>query len=152
MPPRARLSNHLTLDCLRDRYRHTKDAIEGRWWHLLYLIAQGWSIKDAARVVELSYDYAKEIVRRYNHQGPDAIARRRRPTGASPRALLSLAQQQELAQLLARPAPNGGAWSGPMVARWIARRTGRDRVWPQRGWEYLQRLSSDSSSGSASGP
>lgn len=141
MPPKARLASHLPLDHLRDRYRQAKDAIEVRWWHLLYLIAQGWSIKEAARVVELSYDYAKEIVRRYNHQGPKAISRRRRSAGTSPRALLSPAQQQELARLLSQPAPDGGSWSGPMVARWIARRTGRDRVWPQRGWEYLQRLS-----------
>ncbi|MDE5115210.1 MAG: helix-turn-helix domain-containing protein, partial [Trichodesmium sp. St15_bin1_1] len=38
------------------------------------------------------------------------------------------------------PAPDGGAWSGPKVADWIAKKTGRDHVWPQRGWDYLKKF------------
>ncbi|MBD2161680.1 MAG: helix-turn-helix domain-containing protein [Limnothrix sp.] len=140
MPPRVTLNPHLSLDRLRDRYRQAKEATEARRWHLLYLIAQGWTITQAARVVDLSYDYAKELVRRYNQLGPNAIDRRPSQRHRSARSLLTTEQQQELAQLLDQPAPDGGPWSGPKVAQWIAERTGRDRVWPQRGWEYLQRL------------
>jgi transposase len=140
MPPRVTLIPHLSLDRLRDRYRQSKEATEARRWHLLYLVAQGWTIAQAARVVELSYDYAKELVRRYNQLGPDAIDRRLNSRHRSSRSLLTDEQQAELARLLHKPAPDGGPWSGPKVAQWIAERTGRDRVWPQRGWEYLQRL------------
>lgn len=55
------------------------------------------------------------------------------------RALLSAAQQEELDQALQSP-PDGGLWSGPKVAQWIAQKTGRGQVHPQRGWDYLQRL------------
>ena len=30
-------------------------------------------------------------------------------------------------------------WSGPKVARWIAQRTGAEKVHVQRGWEYLRK-------------
>jgi transposase len=58
----------------------------------------------------------------------------------SSRALLSAAQQAELDQALHAAPADGGLWSGPKVAQWIAQKTGRVRVHPQRGWDYLQRL------------
>ncbi|NJO70818.1 MAG: helix-turn-helix domain-containing protein, partial [Oscillatoriales cyanobacterium RM1_1_9] len=118
-----------------------RDTTESRRWHLIHLVDGGWTIKQAAEVVGLNYDYSKEIVRRYNREGPDSVKNRsrdRQPPIA--RSLLTSAQQQELRQALNGPAPDGGSWSGPKVAEWIARKTGRDHVWPQRGWDYLKRL------------
>ena len=143
MPPKAHLEPHLTLEELKNHYRHAHDATEIRRWHLLYLVAQNWSIKQAAQVVDLNYDYAKEIIRRYNREGPKATINRSRRRGTSPRSLLTPAQQDELRSLLQQPAPDGGEWSGPKVAKWIAKTTGRKWVWPQRGWDYLQRFRPD---------
>ena len=56
------------------------------------------------------------------------------------RALLSAAQQEELDQVLQSPPADGGLWSGPKVAQWIAQTTGRAQVHPQRGWDYLKKL------------
>ncbi|MDY7013768.1 MAG: helix-turn-helix domain-containing protein [Cyanobacteriota bacterium] len=141
MPPRPKLEPYLTVKELKNRYRQARDTTEARRWHLLYLVAQQWTIKQAAQIVDLNYDYAKEIVQRYNREGPLSLhnrsKNRHRPTS---RALLTFEQQQELRLLLQGPAPDGGPWSGPKVARWIAKKTGRTRVWPQRGWEYLKRL------------
>jgi transposase len=108
------------------------------------LVSGGWTIKRAAEVVGLNYDYAKEIIRRYNLEGPLSVRNRsrdRQPPVA--RSLLTPSQQQELKQALQGPAPDGGPWSGPKVAQWIAQRTGRQHVWPQRGWDYLKRLGID---------
>ncbi|MDY6936963.1 MAG: helix-turn-helix domain-containing protein [Cyanobacteriota bacterium] len=140
MPPKVNLKPHLTVSELKARYRHVKDTTEARRWHLLYLIAQDWTIKEAAQVVDLNYDYAKQIVRRYNREGPDSAINRSKLRRTSSRSLLSPEQQAELALALQKPAPDGGRWSGPKVAEWIAKRTGRKRVWPQRGWDYLCRL------------
>ncbi|MDY6784746.1 MAG: helix-turn-helix domain-containing protein [Cyanobacteriota bacterium] len=141
MPPRPKLEPYLTVKDLKNRYRQARDTAEARRWHLLYLVAQKWTIKQAAQIVDLNYDYAKELIQRYNREGPLSLQNRsknrQRPTS---RALLTAEQQQELQQLLQGPAPDGGPWSGPKVARWIAKKTGRKRVWPQRGWEYLKRL------------
>jgi hypothetical protein len=54
--------------------------------------------------------------------------------------MLSTAQQEELRQALAGPAPNGAKhWTCRMVADWMADKLGRP-VHVQRGWDYLQRL------------
>lgn len=140
MPPKVQLKLHLSLQDLKNRYRQAKDTAEARRWHLLYLIAQQWTIKQAAQVVGLNYDYAKEIVRRYNQEGPDAVKNRSQKRRASVRSLLTLAQQEELQKALQTPPPDGGKWSGPKVARWIAEKTGREHVWSQRGWDYLKRF------------
>ena len=141
MPPKARLEPHLTFEEIKNCYRTAQDTTEARRWHLLFLIARDWSIKQAAEIVGLSYDYAKEIVGRYNKQGPTSLKNRNKNRRPPPsKALLNPAQQEELSQALQGPAPDGGQWSGPKVARWIAEKTGRDRVWPQRGWEYLKRF------------
>jgi transposase len=141
MPPKAHLEPHLTLEDLKVRYRQTRDTTEARRWHVLYLVGKGWTIKQAAEVVGLNYDYAKEIIRRYNREGPSSIKNRnreRQPPMA--KSLLTPQQQQELLEALQGPAPDGGSWSGPKVAEWIAHKTGRRHVWPQRGWDYLKRL------------
>lgn len=141
MPPKAHIETHLTIEELKVRYRQARDTTEARRWHLLQLVASGWTIKQSADVVGLNYDYAKEIIRRYNREGPSSIknrSRERQPPVA--KSLLTSMQQQELKEALQGPAPDGGAWSGPKVAEWIAQKTGRHHVWPQRGWDYLKRL------------
>lgn len=141
MPPKAELHPHLTSQELKVRYRQATSISEARRWQLLHLVAQGWTIKRAAQAVDLNYDYAKEIVRRYNQKGPEAIKPRPYQRNVSSRSLLTAEQQQELQQLLQQPTADGEEWSGPKVAQWIAEKTGRSHVWPQRGWDYLRRLS-----------
>lgn len=140
MPPKAALKNHLSPDELKVRYRQARDTSEARRWQLIHLVAQDWTIKQAAQAVDLNYDYAKEIIRRYNQKGPDAIGNRNRQRHLSPRSLLTTEQQKELQLALQSIAPDGEAWTGPKVAKWIAEKTGRSHVWPQRGWDYLRRL------------
>jgi hypothetical protein len=50
--------------------------------------------------------------------------------------------QAELrAALMEGSPPGGGMWSGPKVARWIAKRNGSEKkVHLQRGWEYLRKV------------
>ena len=143
MPPKAHLESHLTAEELKIRYRQAQNTTESRRWHLLLLVSRNWTIKQAAQVVGLNYDYAKEIVQRYNREGPNSVRNRsgdRQPPPA--KSLLDPQQQEELRQALQGSAPDGGDWTGPKVARWIAEKIGSDHVWPQRGWDYLKRLGS----------
>ncbi|XGV96260.1 MAG: transposase [Leptolyngbya sp. BL-A-14] len=140
MPPRAKLQPHLSTSELKTHYQQARDAVEARRWHLLYLVNQQQTIKQAAQIVGVNYDYAKEIIRRYNQQGTTGIKNRSQRGQPSPRSLLTPAQQVELRQTLQNPPPDGGRWTGPKVAHWIAAKTGK-QIWAQRGWEYLQRLS-----------
>jgi len=62
---------------------------------------------------------------------------RAKNTGARP--LLSQEDEAALRDALAEPPTDGGLGTGPKVAAWMTRRLGR-KAWPQRGWDYLQKL------------
>ena len=133
------LKPHLTAREIKDLVQKTQDTIEARRWHLLHLVTQQWTVRQAAQCVGMNYDYAKEIIRRYNQDGLLGVKNRSVKGKTSPRSLLTPAQQQELKQALQEAPPDGGRWTGPKVARWIAAKTSK-QVWAQRGWDYLQRL------------
>jgi transposase len=135
-----KLNNHLSSEELKVLYQSSRDPVESRRWHLLWLVSQQWYLLDAAESVGVSYSYARKVVYAYNQDGVQAITNRGRGRQMSSRALLSAAQQQELDQALQSAPADGGLWSGPKVAQWIAQKTGREQVHPQRGWDYLRRL------------
>jgi transposase len=135
------LHPHLPTPELSRRARQAPNLVEARRWQLLVLVADGKTVKDAASLVGLYANYARRIVRRYNREGPTSLRDRRREQTPPVRPpLLSAEQQHELAAAIAGPAPGGGLWTGPDVARWIAARTGREHVAPQRGHDYLRRV------------
>jgi transposase len=105
------------------------------------LISIGWTIKKASQAVGINYDYAKEILHNYNQHGIAGIKnKKRQPRGDSKRAFLNIEKQQKLKKRLQTEPDDGGIWTGPKVARWIAQETGKEQVWPQRGWDYLKKL------------
>jgi transposase len=135
------LQPHLTPPELSRRARQAPNLVEARRWQLLALVADGKTVKDAAQLVGLYPPYARRVVHRYNAEGPDGVRDRRLAARPPRRArLLSAAQLQELAEAVQGPAPGGGLWTGPLVAQWIAKKTGRAHVAPQRGHDYLRHL------------
>src|SRR5438270_4105203 len=132
---------HLSPAELSRRARHAPNLVEARRWQLLALVADGKTVKDAAELVGLYPPYARRVVHRYNAEGPAGL-RDRRLAARPPRrpTLLSPEQLQELAEAVQGPGPAGGLWTGPHVAQWIAEKTGRKHVAPQRGHDYLKRL------------
>lgn len=134
------LANHLQSEELKARYQRSTDPVESRRWHLLWLVSQQWYLLDAAASVGVSYSYARKVISAYNRDGVATMTNRRRGRQMTSRALLNAEQQAEVDHALQSPSPDGGLWSGPKVAQWIAQKTGRAHVHPQRGWDYLQRL------------
>jgi transposase len=140
MTRKAHLEPHLSNDELKSRYLLSKDPVEARRYHLLWLVSENWSIKQAAEIISYNYDYAKEIVKKYNAEGEKSLANGRKKAKKSPNnALLTDNQLEELKEALKTPPEDGGLWSGPKVARWIERKTQRPKVWNQRGWDYLKK-------------
>lgn len=137
---KAHLQPYLTSSELKERYLCCSDRVESRRWHLLWLVSKQWTIRQASLAVGLNYDYAKDIVKAYNQLGEVAIANRRRQRTVPPsHALLNSEQLQELRSSLKQQPEDKGIWTGPKVADWIAKKTGREKVWPQRGWDYLKK-------------
>jgi transposase len=55
------------------------------------------------------------------------------------KSLLSEQQLQKLIQQIQEKPPDGGIWTGTKVARWIEKETKVEKVWNQRGWDYLKK-------------
>lgn len=141
MPRQLQLESHLTLDELNTRYRSSQDPVESRRWHLIWLVSGGSTLTAGAKAVGFNYDYALDIVGSYNRLGAEGLRNRRRDRKPGlARALLNPEQKVELAERLNSPPDDGGVWSGPKVAQIIAQMTGKEKVWPQRGWDYLKLL------------
>ena len=134
------LADHLSEDELFQRYRSSSDAREKSHWQVIWLKSRGKLTSAICDATGYKEDWVRELIHRYNDEGPEGLRDRRRlHPGSAP--MLDEDQQQELAGLLEEgTAPDGGPWNGPKVARWIQEKTGRDHVHDQRGWDYLIRL------------
>jgi transposase len=132
------VAGHLSTEELGRRYRAARDRIARGHLQVVWLLAQGRSRGEVARVMGYGEHWVAEIVRRYDEGGPDGLGdRRARNAGAKP--LLGAEDEAALRAALAEPPTDGGLWTGPKVAAWMGARLGRE-VWPQRGWDYLRKL------------
>jgi transposase len=139
MRRRIELKAHLTTEELKHRYLACQKAQEKTRWRALHLISKGVMASEAARRVGRTSGWVTQLVSRYNQQGPDSIPRQtgQRTAGRPPKLSPSLALELDKA-LRARP-PDGGLWTGPKVAAWIANRSGHE-VHHSTGWRALKRL------------
>jgi transposase len=138
MPKRLSIQPHLALDALEHRYRTAKEPVARSHWQIVWLLAQGLPSERVAAVTGYTANWVRTPAQRYNQHGPTGLGdRRHHNPGAA--GLLSAAQRAELAQALHHPPPDGGRWTGPRVASWMAEVLRRP-VHPQRGWELLRRL------------
>lgn len=138
MAKRVTVTTDLTTEELHERYRSAVHPVERTHWHILWLVKEGHTPDEVALMLGYTARWIRTIVQRWNRAGEQAIRDQRLSQKGAP-PLLSLEQQKELDQALDRPPADGGLWSGPKVAAWMAERLGRD-VDPRRGWDYLQRL------------
>ena len=138
MGKRLSIEAHLAVEELERRYRAARDGVARSQWQIIWLLAGGATSQEVAAVTGYSRPWIRELGKRYNTQGAAGIGDgRHRNPGHAP--LLSAEQQQDLVRVLEGPSPEGGRWSGPQVAAWIATVVGHP-VPAQRGWEYLRRL------------
>jgi hypothetical protein len=54
--------------------------------------------------------------------------------------LLNQEQLEELRSSLKQPPEDKGIWTGPKVADWIAKKTGREKVWPLHRMGLLEKM------------
>ena len=145
MPRTAKLANYFNQKQLYENYRKSTNSVESKRWHLLGKISVGWNIKQSSIIVGIHYQYALKIVQRYNQFGPETVLKKRvqpkrREHKGGKKPLLNEQQMEKLSQALEDRPSDGGIWTGPKVARWIEKETGKEKVWNQRGWEYLKKF------------
>ena len=81
----------------------------------------------------------RALLARYNAQGRQALGDLRHRNGTSP-SVLNPDLLDKLKARLCEPPPDGGLWTSPKVAAWMACELGLTRVAPQRGWEALKAI------------
>src|SRR5215211_3438621 len=135
----ARIVDHLPLEELEARYRAARAATEARHTQAIWLLAQGRTFLEVAEVSAFAPRWVEELAARYDARGPEALGDQRRRNGRAA-SLLTEAVLAALAGRVRTPPDDGGLWSGPKVAAWMAGQLGLERVHPQRGWEALKRI------------
>ena len=102
----AHLEPYLSATELKHRYRSATNPSEARRWQLLWLIALSKTIKEAAAVLGINYDYARSIVKSYNQHPETAIQlKKQTPKQRPTHALLNTLQLEELRLSLAGESP-----------------------------------------------
>ena len=134
-----RIVEHLSVTELEERYRAARDVTEARHTQAIWLLAQGRTVLDVAGVLAFTPRWVEELAARHNARGPDALGDQRRRNGRAA-SVLTEAVLAALSERLREPPENGGRWTAPKVALWMARQLGVERVHPQRGWEALKRV------------
>ena len=135
----ARIVDHLPLTELEVRYRAAEDVTEARHYQAIWLLAQGRTFLEVAAVLAFVPRWVAELAARYNALGPTALGDQRRRNGRAA-SLLTADVLAALTERVRTPPDDGGLWSGPKVATWMAWHLGLERVHPQRGWEALKRI------------
>src|SRR5215208_1713859 len=102
-------------------------------------LARGHTIADVAAVTSFVPRWIEQVLARYNAHGPEALGDLRRRNGGVP-SVLRPALLERLRARLEAPPPDGGLWSSPKVAAWMAGELGLAAVLPQRGWEALKAI------------
>ena len=138
MPRRIKLTEHLSVTELEQRYRRSDSPTARSHYQILWLLAQGQRTEQVAAVTGYSLYWIRQLVGRYNDRGPDAMGDRRHDNPGG-QWLLSEEQKTQLEQALEQPPSDGGLWNSRKVAAWMSESSGQ-KVHPQRGWDYLRLL------------
>ena len=132
----ARVVGHLSVAELRAGYRGSGDATRARHFQVIWLLAQGRTVAETARLTSFAPRWIEELLARYNAFGPSSLGDRRRGNGAKA-TILTAQVLDALRERLKRPPDDGGVWSSSKVAAVMAAELGLAKVAEQRGWEAL---------------
>src|SRR3954454_9943929 len=135
----ARVADYLSVDVLESRLRLAQDPTATRHFQVIWLLARGHTIADVAAVTSFGPRWVEQLLARYNAHGPEALGDLRRRNGGVP-GVLRPALLERLRARLEAPPPDGGLWSSPKVAAWMAGELGLAAGLPQRGWEALKAI------------
>jgi len=135
----ARIVEHLCVAELEARYLAAEDVAQARHAQAIWLLAQGRTVSEVAGVLAFTPRWVEMLAARYNAHGPEALGDGRRGNGRAA-SVLTPGLLAALRERLTTPPDDGGLWTGPKVALWMAAQLGVEKVHPQRGWEALKRL------------
>ena len=132
------VSPKMTQSEIERRFKSCNDGREKLRWQAVMLKRAGRSTKDISEICCRSTAWVCDTVRRFNAFGAEGLLDGRARNGRE--RLLTREQEAELSAAIQDDSPDGGLWTGPKVATWIAERTGLDEIDPSTGNNYIRRL------------
>ena len=135
----VQVADHLSVVELQAGYRGSKEATLARHYQVVWLLAQGRTVAETARLTGFVPRWIEELLVRYNRFGPSSLGDRRRGNGAKA-TILTPAVLGMLRERLKSPPEDGGVWTSKRVAAVIASELELERVAEQRGWEALRAI------------
>jgi transposase len=139
--PRLPIAPHLSHEEIARRYRACRSGVVKTHWPALRLLTRPGDPPTPAAVAPqlgLSAGWVRALIKRWNADGPDGLADRRKGANGG-RPKLTTDQRVDLWAALQQPPPGGGLWTGPKVAAYVRDRRGVV-VCKQTGWEWLRGL------------
>lgn len=130
------INAHLSVRELERRYETAGEPIGKSHFHAVWLLASGYEIDEVAELLSFTPRWVHSLVKRYNEGGPDRLGDQRANNGTAPTILTPQALGALRERLKSAP-DDGGVWSGPKIARWLAKYHGVKSVHDQRGWDAL---------------
>jgi transposase len=130
------ITSHLSTAELEGRYETAAEAIAKSHFHALWLLSRGYEIDEVAELLSFSTRWVRILIKRYNEGGPDRLGDQRANNGTEP-TILTTEALDALRARLKTPPDDGGQWTGPKIARWLATFHHRKSVHDQRGWDAL---------------
>ncbi len=135
----TRLEPYLSSVELEAGYEAAGDPVAKSHFHALWLLSCGYEIDEVAELLSFSTRWVQVLIKRYNESGPEALGDQRVHNGTPPR-ILTVAALAGLRERIRRPPDDGGQWTGPKIARWLAEFHGLKLVYDQRGWDALMAI------------
>jgi transposase len=133
------LTSHFSAAELEARYETAADPVSKSHFHAIWLLSSGYTIIEVAAILSFSARWVRLLRKRYNEHGPDSLGDRRQGNGSAP-AILTPEALSSLKERLKTPPDDGGLWTGPKVARWLAKFHSLETVHDQRGWDALMAI------------
>jgi transposase len=130
------IASHLRPAELEARYKAAADPVAKSHFHAIWLLSKNYKAVEVAEILSFSPRWVRLLAKRYNEHGPDSLGDGRLSNGTAP-AILTPDALGALKERLKTPPDDGGLWTGPKVARWLAGFHGRQSVHDQRGWDAL---------------
>jgi transposase len=130
------IKTHLSSIELEAGYEAAGDPVAKSHFHALWLLSSGYEVDEVAELLSFSTRWVRSLIRRYNEGGPNRLGDQRVHNGTKPTILTPSALAALKARIKTGP-DDGGLWSGPKIARWLAKFHGLQSVHDQRGWDAL---------------
>jgi transposase len=127
---------HLSSAELEHHYETAAEPIAKSHFHALWLLSRGYDIEETAEILSFSTRWVRNLIKRYNEGGPERLGDQRVYNGTEP-TILTPAALEALKQRLRTLPDDGGQWTGPKIARWLAQFHKLKSVHDQRGWDAL---------------